>query len=176
MNFFLRFLLTVWTTFAMSLCCTAQQTNQPSLSTNSLYNKALIRSMKIKLQKDSPHLSAEERTHREMWIKLYEIQECNDYLEQISSRISKTISACDSSSSPSDTIINAKFLLHQDGSISDITISGNTNAPIAQCVMQAIKSSSSSQKWPDKMRSIVGKDVLEWGHLFGFNMTPPAPN
>lgn len=172
--------------FLTTLRCFAQQTNQPSINTNSLpSNNAWkawrereklwrVRLMKARLQKDYPSLSPAERTRREIGIKLYEDQECADYLEQVSSNFFKI--TCDGSSSPADTMIKVKFTLHQNGSISDVTISGNTNVPAASCLVQVVKNWPPFQKWPDKMSSIVGKDTWEMSCNFGFNMTPPSPN
>jgi hypothetical protein len=121
-------------------------------------------------------LSADELSRREIMARLQKIPECRAYNEKFVSAISAKTSALDASSSPHDTMILATVKFHQDGNVSDITISGNTNAPIAQLCIKAIKDCSPFPKWPDKMRSIAGKEYLEIHFNFGFNMTGPSEN
>ena len=136
----------------------------------------MIRLMKASLRKDFPALSSDERLRRETAIKLYEDPECNDCLDQITASIFKKTDTCNGSSSPKDTMLKVKYILNQKGNISDIVITGNTNAPVALCLIQAIKNCPAFPKWPDKMRAIVGKVSRETGIDFGFNMTPPSSN
>ncbi|HEX3855854.1 MAG TPA: hypothetical protein VHY30_00990 [Verrucomicrobiae bacterium] len=119
--------------------------------------------------------STNELSRRETMAKLVKIPKCRAYLDKYTSAISAKFSDSDTKSSPHDTIITAKFNLHQNGDVSDITVSGNTNSPAASICIKAIRECSPFPKWPDKMRLIVGKDYLEIHYSFGFNMTPPPP-
>jgi len=67
----------------------------------------------------------------------------------------------------------AKFNLCQDGKVTDLTISGFTNSVAAPHCIQAIKECSPFPKWPDGMRSIVGKDYREITYTFYINQNSP---
>jgi hypothetical protein len=71
--------------------------------------------------------------------------------------------------------IVARFKLHQDGTVSDIKTSGNTNALAAPLCIQAIQDCSPFPKWPDKMRSIVGQDYRDIDFTFYLNQKPQNP-
>ena len=60
----------------------------------------------------------------------------------------------------------AKFILHEDGSVTDIKISGDTNALVAPFCIQAIKDCSPFPKWPDAMCSIVKTNYREINFTF----------
>jgi hypothetical protein len=157
MNPFLRHLSTA---LVIAFCLLAisgmtQQTNRPNSRNDAV--------------------SVDEKSRRETMAKLETIPECRDYLGKYNTAISAKCSNFDTKSSPHDTMIQVRFILHQDGSVSDIVISGDTSAPVAPMCIKAIKDCSPFPKWPDKMRSIVGKDYLEIHYHFGFNMTPPGP-
>ena len=119
---------------------------------------------------------ADEQSARETDEHLMAVPECRDYMEKIIKTISAKSSACDSIPSPHDTLIVARFNLHQDGSVTDIAISGNTNAPVAPALVQALKKCSPFPSWPNIMRPVVGKDFCEIYYRFGFNMTSPGPD
>jgi tetratricopeptide (TPR) repeat protein len=73
----------------------------------------------------------------------------------------------------SDTgIIVVKFILHQDGSVSDVEISGNSNSRAAPLCEQAITDCSPFPKWPDEMRSITGTDRREIKFTFSVGLPP----
>jgi len=65
------------------------------------------------------------------------------------------------------------FKLYQDGNVSDIKLSGNTNALAAPCCVQAIKDCSPFPKWPDVMRSIVNTNFREINFTFYLNQQQP---
>jgi hypothetical protein len=74
-----------------------------------------------------------------------------------------------------NTMIDARFMLGEDGTVKDIEISGATNAPVAPRVIKAIRSCSPFPKWPSGMLAVVGKPYLRMYMHFGFNMKPPDP-
>jgi hypothetical protein len=117
----------------------------------------------------------DELSARKILDRLQTVPECRAYTEKFMTTISQGVRAYDATKVPHDTMIVARFKLHQDGSVSDIVISGNTNAPVAPLCIRAIKDSSPFPKWPSKMRPIVGREYLEIYYRFGFNMTPPGP-
>ena len=67
----------------------------------------------------------------------------------------------------------AGFKLFQDGNISDIKISGDTNLVVAPLCIQAIKDCSPFLKWPDTMRSTVETNYREVNFTFYVNQQPP---
>jgi len=100
------------------------------------------------------------------------VPECRDYDAKLISDIAnKWFGLLDTNRfhHPDNGTIVARFKLHQDGNVSDIKISGNTNALVAPFCIQAIKDCSPFPKWPDKMRSIVGQDYREINYTFNLN-------
>jgi hypothetical protein len=83
--------------------------------------------------------------------------------------------AFDATKIPHDTKVVVKFTLHQDGRVSDVVTSGDTNALVAPLCIRAITDHSPFSKWPSQMRPVVGRDHFEIYFHFGFNMTPPGP-
>jgi hypothetical protein len=118
---------------------------------------------------------ADELAAKQISASLWAVPECREYMDIVYKRIGARSTDCDSISSPHDTMITAKFDLHQDGTISDVAITRNTNAPVAPCMVQAIKNCSPFPRWSEKMRSIVGQDYFIIYYPFGFNVTPPPP-
>ena len=121
-------------------------------------------------------LSSDEALAGKINLDLEAIPDCRSYMHMLFAKIQDRVSNLDAASSPHDTMIDARYILHQDGAISDVTISGNTNAPIGPSLVQAIRSCSPFLKWPDNMRSIVGEDHFVVYCHYGFNMTAPSPN
>ena len=76
--------------------------------------------------------------------------------------------------SPVGTFIVARFKLHEDGIVSTIELSGNTNAPAAPSIRKNIKSCSPFPRWPDGMRSAAGNTYLEIYVHYGYSV-PSAP-
>jgi hypothetical protein len=118
---------------------------------------------------------ADRRSALEVMHKLDASPDCRNYYRFALSEIFSNCSVCDKIPSPRDTKILARFKLHQDGRISDVTISGDTNALVAPCCIKALKECPPLPKWPEKMRAIVGDDNFIIYIDFGYNMTPPGP-
>jgi lipoprotein NlpI len=82
----------------------------------------------------------------------------------------------DSLASPEAGNIVAKFRLHQDGTVTDIKVSGNTNPRANWICEQAIIECSPFPKWSDKMRSSVGQDYRDITYKFYIGRPPPPSN
>jgi lipoprotein NlpI len=83
------------------------------------------------------------------------------YDQQFTSAINakwQSLIDAESLTSPNAGRIVAKFRLHQDGSVSDITFADNTDKHATWICEQAIMECSPFPKWSDKMRSNVGQD------------------
>jgi hypothetical protein len=128
------------------------------------------------MQQINQQLADDKWSEREMMLRLHQAPECRNYMDKVASAISAKCSALNAISSPHDTMIDAQFKLHEDGSVGDVTISGNTNTAVAQLCIQAIKDCSPFPKWPDKMCSIVGREYFVMYYQLGFDMTPPGPD
>ena len=117
--------------------------------------------------------AADEELSDQMTRKLRVVPAYGDYLAKCEAAIlAKPING---KGSPRNTMIFARFKLHEEGTVKDIEISGNTNAPVAARVIKTIRSCSPFPKWPDGMRSVVGKPYLSIYLHFGFNVNPPDP-
>ena len=91
--------------------------------------------------------------------KLVAVPEFKDYLTKCSRRIlAKNINP---KGSRTLFAILARFKLNDNGTISEVEISGDTNAPSAPFILKAIRECSPFPKWPKRMRSAVGKPFLE---------------
>jgi len=117
--------------------------------------------------------AADEELSHQMTRKLRAFPAYIDYLVKCEDAIlAKPIN---DKGSQRNTVIFARFKLHQDGTVKDIEVSGDTNAPVAARVIKTIRSCSPFPRWPDGMLSVVGKPYLRVYIHFGFNMKPPDP-
>lgn len=69
--------------------------------------------------------------------------------------------------------ILARFKLNENGTVSEVEVSGDTNAPVAPVIMKGIKKCSPFSEWPKRMRSVVGKSYLEMYINYGY-LDPPG--
>ena len=113
----------------------------------------------------------EELSARKMMEKLEKVPECLEYLRRAMEPIHRP--DYEARSLPHDFVVVVRFKLHEDGSISDLATTQNTNSPVAPLCVRAIENRAPFPKWPSKMRSIVGQDYFEIYYRFGWNMTPP---
>jgi hypothetical protein len=116
----------------------------------------------------------DELSARKMMDKLNKVPECRTYLKRAMEPIQ--MPAYDARSLPHDFVVVVGFKLHEDGSVSDLAATQNTNSPVASLCIRAIKNRSPFPKWPSQMRSVVGHDYFEIYYRFGWNMTPPPSN
>ena len=117
--------------------------------------------------------AADEELSDQMTRKLRVVPEYGDYLAKCTDAI--LAKQVNDKGSPRNTVIFARFKLHEGGTVKDIEISGNTNAPVAARVIKTIRSCTPFPKWPDGMRSVVGKPYLRIYFHFGFKGNPPDP-
>jgi len=74
--------------------------------------------------------------------------------------------------SPVGTYIVTRYKLHENGAVSGIELSGNTNTPAALSIVKNITSCSPFPAWPNGMRSAAGKPYLEMYLHCGFARPP----
>jgi hypothetical protein len=100
--------------------------------------------------------------------------ECRGYDQNLISEIrDKWFDMFDNGNYPRQEVgkIVARFKLHSDGSVSDITLSGSTNLIAAQTCIQAINKCAPFPTWPATMRSFVGQDCRDIHFTFEFRGT-----
>jgi hypothetical protein len=125
--------------------------------------------------------SANQVAAGKIYHELDKVPECRNYQQKLYSDISTQwddFAEQVVDSYPGGYGIEAKFKLHQDGSVSDISVvyyrgstaSGSTKALVTSIWTQVVKDCSPFSPWPDKMRSIVGRESLDIYFGFGFNL------
>jgi len=91
--------------------------------------------------------------------KLIAVPAFRDYLTKCDGRIlAKNINP---KGSRTLFTILARYKLNDNGTVSEVEISGDTNAPAAPFILKAIRECSPFPKWPKGMRSAIGKPFLE---------------
>jgi hypothetical protein len=115
--------------------------------------------------------SADELAARKLMDRLDADPDCHPYVRTSMEKIGKKAMEYDPKTITHDTHVYVRFRIHQDGTVSDVSLSGATNSLVAPLCKRRIEGCSPFPKWPKKMASIIGKDYWEIFYDFGFNMT-----
>jgi hypothetical protein len=100
-------------------------------------------------------LDADRREAARMNDRLKEVPECSSYILQVLQCLNPgAYTNC-----PLGTTFWLRTKIYQDGSIGNVSVDGWTNAVRTPLFIQAIETSH-FPKWPDAMRSIVGRDYF----------------
>jgi hypothetical protein len=126
-------------------------------------------------QQDRQHLQggslyADRQAALKMNDRLNEVPECRSYILAVLSDLNQSAYT----NCSVGTTFYLRLEIYQNGSIGNVAVDGWTNAVSTPLFIQCIKQSHFS-KWPDSMRSIVGRDYfVMWVHTG--TPSPPGPS
>lgn len=116
-------------------------------------------------EKERQHLQggswvADRQQAMRLALRLKEVPECSSYYPQLMQWLNTgAYTNC-----PPGTIFWLRMEIYQDGSIGNVAVYGWTNAVSTPLFIKDIKMSH-FPKWPERMRSIVGRDYfIMWVH------------